>query len=120
MTDRDRINRIDALCEIERFRQGIYCSKEQNDENDWGAAYSLQALYVRVKRPPRSTPSCGKQLIRHSKLIGKYHVCSECGKLIPYIDWSQPYCSGCGCLFSNFTEFTSDTVKGDKDERHSK
>ena len=32
MTDRDRINRIDALCEIERFRQGIYCSKEQSEE----------------------------------------------------------------------------------------
>ena len=33
--------------------------------------------------------------------------CSKCKKIIPYIDWCQPYCSGCGAMLQNYKKWCS-------------
>lgn len=112
----DLIKRKDVLDAIEDFRHGIYNGNMNTDKDkeSWYRAYKLAGLYDAVyKIPPIEEPKPSDdsdyleatQEVHLHNWAGEIHVCSECGKIVPFIDWGQPYCSGCGSRFTNYEEF---------------
>lgn len=101
---KDPIERLDALDAITAFRVGIFHDKNLTADNtrDWDAAYCMQNLYDAVYKLPAAMPKEGVQEVKQVPLTGEMHTCSECGKIVPFIDWCQPYCSGCGVRFRNY------------------
>ena len=104
----DPIERKDVLDTLTEFRNGIFHDENlrRDNEHDWEAAYTLGRLHDSLYRLPRAKEKTAEQLVEHIKGWGEMtHICSECKKIVPFIDWCQPYCSGCGTLFTNYTDF---------------
>ena len=104
----DPIERLEALDAITEFRNGIFHDENlrRDNEHDWEAAYTMGKLYDTVYKIPRAKEKTGYQKVRHVKGWGEeIHLCSNCKKLVPFIDWCQPYCSGCGVRFRNHTKW---------------
>jgi hypothetical protein len=99
----DPIERLDALNAIEKFRKGVFHSENLRLDNkhDWEAAYTMHKLYDSVYRIPKAKALTAHQKVKYHPWSGEYHTCSNCGKLVPFIDWCQDYCSGCGAKFRN-------------------
>lgn len=104
---KDPVERLDALDAITAFRRGIFHEKNLTADNarDWDAAYCMQELYDAVYKLPAAMPREGRQEVKQVPWSGEMHTCSECGKIVPFIDWCQPYCSGCGVRFTNYQEW---------------
>ena len=105
---KDPIERFEALKEITDFRNGIFHDENlrRDNKHDWEAAYTLGKLYDRVYRLPKAKEAIGYQkVVRAEGWAETLHLCSKCGKIVPFIDWCQPYCSGCGVRFRNYTKW---------------
>lgn len=115
----DPIERLEALDAITAFRNGIFHDENlrRDNEHDWEAAYTMGKLYDAVYRLPKAKDKVGFQKVRHVKGWGEdVHLCSNCGKIVPFIDWCQPYCSGCGIRFRNSTKWQSKERKRAKSD----
>ena len=115
----DPIERKDVLDTLAEFRNGIFHDKNltRDNEHDWEAAYEMHTLHDRLYRLPRAQTKTGEQIEHKVKGWGEQmHICSECGKIVPFIDWCQPYCSGCGVLFTNYTDYQAKEPAEDDDE----
>ena len=118
----DLISRKLALKEVNDFRNGIFHDENLTKDNkhDWEAAYCMGKLYDNIYSIPRSNNGevdyCDDEATQIVEDIegwgGQTHTCSCCKKIIPFIDWCQPFCSGCGSHFDNYKEFCAD----DKEE----
>lgn len=122
---RDLINRADALRAIDDYRAVLYskegserarCNRKDFNENAWQAAYKMQKLYdavyklIPVKQDAFAEQGgTARQVVDLLQWAGETHTCSSCGKIVPFVDWGQPYCSGCGAFFENYAGF----CKGD-------
>ena len=115
---RDPIERSDALDAVEKFRRGIFHDQNltKDNEHDWEAAYCMEKLHSDMCRIPRAMPRIGEQIVSKNTWSGEMHVCSICRKIVPYIDWCQPYCSGCGAFFSNYQNWCAEEKTGDEEE----
>ena len=103
---KDTVNRQDVLDEIEKYRSDFHKENMRRDrKHDWDSRYPLEKLAAGIENLPASVPAAGRQIVKRAPWTGEYHVCSECGKLIPYIDWCEPYCSGCGCHLEYYRDY---------------
>ena len=114
----DPIERRDVLDTLNEFRNGIFHEKNltRDNKHDWEAAYEMGKLHDRLYKLPRAHPNMAYQITREyegwSELM---HICSFCGKIIPYIDWCQPYCSGCGSLFEDYMDYCAKEEEENED-----
>lgn len=107
----DPIERTDALKEISEFRNGIFHDENlrRDNKHDWEAAYTMGKLHDAIYKLPRAMPTAATQIEKEFKGWGEaMHICSNCGKIVPFIDWCQPYCSGCGALFDNWQNYCAE------------
>ena len=100
----DPIERADVLAELAEFRHGIFHDKNLTSDNkhDWDAAYCMEKLHDALYRLPQAEPQLANQIVKRYPWCGEVHHCSKCKKIVPFIDWCQPYCSGCGARFRNY------------------
>ena len=103
----DLIKRFDAVKVISDFQFEVY-GKHGEDANDWYKSYGMKNLHDKIyKIPSVSKNEFAREIVGHSEWDGEYHTCSKCKKIIPYIDWCQPYCSGCGAMLQNYKKWCS-------------
>lgn len=120
----DLIKKEDVLAAIEEFREETFSEDKKKkwektgnyDHEAWNKAYKMGDLYSKVyritsvSREEEPVPKAGRrktaiQIVQFSGWAGEVHVCSKCGKIVPFIDWCQPFCAGCGCRFKNYEDF---------------
>ena len=104
----DPVERKDVLDTLTEFRNGIFHDKNltRDNKHDWEAAYEMHTLHDRLYRLPRAVPKTAYHKITKAEGWGEdFHICSECDKIIPFIDHCQPYCSGCGAYFEDWMDY---------------
>lgn len=113
----DPIERRDVLDTVTEFRNGIFHEKNltRDNEHDWEAAYEMHTLYDRLYKLPRAKDPIGYQRVIPVKgWSEEVHICSKCKKIVPFIDWCQPFCSGCGVRFRNYHKWVAKERKESK------
>jgi len=108
----DFISREDALNVISDFQFETYGKNDKEltkeNQNRWFKAHGMQKLYDRIYQIPCSLKEPeARQVVKQVKWFGETHLCSKCKKIVPFIDWCQPYCSGCGARFKNYTKWVA-------------
>ncbi len=115
----DPIERQDVIDTLTEFRNGIFHDKNltRDNKHNWEAAYEMHTLHDRLIRLPRAKENTGRQIVKKVKGWSEQtHICSKCKKMIPYVDWCQPYCSGCGVRFTNHQKFQAKQNRRTADE----
>lgn len=115
----DPIERADVLETLTEFRNGIFHDENlrRDNEHDWEAAYTLGKLHDSLYRLPRAAPKTANQIVHRADGWGEdYHTCSKCKKLVPFVDWCQPYCAGCGARFNNYRKWCAKEGKKENGE----
>lgn len=120
----DLLKKEDVLLAIQEFLDELAGKDSQEkfrktgefDEDAWRKAYKVKDLYSKIYRLPpvekdeEKITKAGRrktafQIVHLNGWIGEEHTCSKCGKLVPFVEWGEPFCSGCGSKFSNYTDF---------------
>lgn len=104
----DPVERRAVLDTLTEFRNGIFHDKNltRDNEHDWEAAYEMHTLHDRLYRLPRAMPNLAYHVVHEFDGWGEeFHLCSKCEKIIPFIDWCQPFCSGCGAQFEDWKDY---------------
>lgn len=115
----DPVERLDVLSTLTEFRNGIFHDKNltRDNEHDWEAAYEMGTLHDRLYKLPRAKPVTAYHQIHEVKGWGEeFHVCSNCGGIIPFIDWCQPYHSKCGAFLEDYVDYCREEEEGEEDE----
>jgi hypothetical protein len=115
----DTVERLDVLKVVEEFREGIFHDENltKDNEHDWEAAYCMQKLYYKLCRLPKSPHEIATQIVKRFPWEGEYHTYSKCKKIVPFIDWCQPFCSGCGAEFKNYRRWVAKEAESEEAEK---